>query len=77
MAKSEQIRCRECRYVEVIMTSGAGCWGTVFCRHPQVEAAYKGRHKTGFVGYTANNSREPIIKTCPKWCPWKLEGSGK
>ncbi len=78
--------CRTCDFMQ--MTGRAritrnnlhlkGARGECMCGHPKARYTFekvcpRSKRMAGFIGFTAPGENLPQIKTCPKWCPLRLE----
>lgn len=65
-------KCKECRYLETRHSTRGGIRMHCCCEHPRMKKSfdrYGGHSAPGFVCFSIGWSRNPDIKTSPRWCP--------
>lgn len=65
-------KCQDCRYLETRLSTHGGIRRHCYCEHPRMKDSfdrYGGHGAPGFVAFSVGWSRNPAIKTSPRWCP--------
>lgn len=72
-------KCQGCQHLVAYYSTHGGVRNLCYCEHPRMAkffGEYGGRNREpGFVAFSIAWSKNPDIKTSPRWCPLRHIGN--